>query len=112
MSKVELSQPHDEVTWAAHELENATWTFAKTYAKTCPHWWTHRKQWDKETYFRVLRAILKHGVKRRWRNGPQRSYLRAGNGYEYWCMIEHGNFTHQDSFILNRAELPDEDHPR
>ena len=70
---------------AAQALAAAKWTWAKTYAKTAPHFWTVRKSWDGNTFDGVVAAIQAHGQTKYWRGRPFR-YFIPGDGHRYWTM--------------------------
>ena len=88
---------------AASLLKSCRWTWAKTYAKFAPHWWTHRSSWPSEVFTRVVEAIHAHGVDVPWgRAGKIFRYLRPGDGYQYWVMDKPEQAG--ETVILNRAE--------
>ena len=90
---------------AAAILDRQKWTFAKRYAKLCPHWWTNKHKWDDpKDYEKVVECILENGDPDRWRKCPERMYLRPGDGYEYWVMV--GWKDRHESYILNRGKWP------
>lgn len=72
---------------ATQALATARWTWAKTYSKTAPHYYTLRKHWQDADFERVVAAIYQYGQVRYWRGRPFR-YFIPGDGNRYWTMGE------------------------
>lgn len=47
-------------------VNNASWTFAKTYAKTWPHEYIARDRVDEELFLSLVRHIREHGYEGRF----------------------------------------------
>lgn len=84
-------------------LDSQTWVWAKSYAKTAPHWYVVRNKCvDTERFLEVAEFISLHGQEERfWR--AKYTYLYYGD-FKYWAM----GTTHADSsvaVVINRARV-------
>tara|TARA_R100001460_G_scaffold8441_4_gene20876 strand:- start:3484 stop:3753 length:270 start_codon:yes stop_codon:yes gene_type:complete len=71
-----------------HEIENADWIWAKSYADTAPHWYIRDSE-HPLLYGMLLHQIKEHGVDENYTNDKGNTYicryLYYGN-YKYWWM--------------------------
>lgn len=75
-----------------HEIERTTWTWAKTYATTAPHWYIVKHQ-HPGLFYRLSQVIKLYGTDREYRDtGQVHRYLVIGES-QFW----------QIGIILNRA---------
>lgn len=81
-------------------VDALTWTWARTYAATAPHWWT-RKRDDPERFAILFDAIRRHGVSERFGQHYYRYLRLPGHEFKYWAM----SWSLAGSFILNRAKV-------
>ncbi len=83
-----------------HFIEDTTWTFAKTYADTWPHYYIVQEQVDNELYLELADYIDSNGYKEYFFS-KQMTYFDYGE-YTYWHMEN----------IINRCVLADTYHRR
>ena len=76
-------------------IEEAQWTWAKTYEDTYPHWYVLRQHYP-WLYSRMATAIAQYGVDRLFGEESHR-YLDIGD-CQHWIL----------GCVLNRAPLPQE----
>lgn len=65
-------------------VDDTSWTFAKTYAKTWPHEYIVRTRVDEGLFLSLVRHIREHGYEGRFYHRPI-TYLDA-DGLVYWTM--------------------------
>lgn len=84
------------------ELEKCNWIFAKTMAKSNPHWYTLRKDFnEKEVFLLIIAHIRYNGVPEIFEGVLYRVFY--WNGYKYW---DHPcDELNEDVDLLNRAIL-------
>ncbi|MEX2430291.1 MAG: hypothetical protein WD645_00045 [Dehalococcoidia bacterium] len=75
-------------------LEAAPWRWAKSYAKTAPHWYIVRHQVP-DLFNAMVDLVRAEGVSRRWKDGRTYRYLDL-DGWKYWHVTG----------VLNREPLP------
>ena len=81
-------------------IENSTWTFAKTYAKTWPHEYIVQENVDNDLFLEFADFIDKNGYQEKFYT--TKVIYFDYNGYSYW---------HMDN-IINRCVEADTFHRR
>lgn len=76
---------------------NVTWHWAKTYAKTFPHWYCVREEVGSEKFEDAVKFIRDHKIERMFFSSKYGYYDRGR--YTYWTM---GNPI-RDTTIINKA---------
>ena len=74
-----------------------SWTFAKTYAKTWPHWYIVRKNVDEASFLEFVKIIRNNGYKGKFYNKEIIYYDL--DEYTYWTM----GAPIEETTIINRA---------
>ncbi len=81
-------------------LQRAEWHWAKSYAKTAPHWYVVRGEFaDDKTFDDVVLFMRENGVDERFYSKTFTYYYHGG--FKYWTM---GNPVEQTT-IINRAKV-------
>ena len=89
----------DDLFYAAAELEQHKYVFAKSMPEN-PHWYTARKKWDDDAAFEQVAAISQeYGVKTRFEGNTYKQL--ALNGYTYWTM----GWPPAQTVIINRKRM-------
>ncbi len=83
-------------------VNNFTWTYAKTYAKICPHEYIVKDKigkgfWD--SFAEVVRYIREKGFTANYKSRSGEYYIL--DDYYYWTMVDPV----EETTILNRAKL-------
>jgi hypothetical protein len=117
--------PNPELLLFTNWLSNQNWIFAKTYAKTTPHYYIikdHLNQEDQKIYSQFVKFVFENGYIDPFYNN---NYIAIDiNGYKYWTMgiienqekpyeyiIEGRNkftlldYCNDSCVVLNRKEL-------
>lgn len=80
------------------------WTYAKTYAKWCPHWYLVKNQIaDQEGFKAFLEHIDRNGIWMAWGKNTRKYYDHKN--YRYWHM--HTTSTLHEAVIINRERIKD-----
>jgi len=88
---------NEDLVRLAHNLRNAEYKFAKTYAKTLPHFYTLKKTWDDpDEFVWTGRAVNKYGELRNMVGTPRKYYKL--DGWIYWLM-----WSPERENLINRA---------
>ena len=78
------------------EITRVRWTWAKTYAKTAPHWYIVKHQ-HPGLFYRLAAAINDNGVDREHRDtGRRLRYLVIGES-QFWVIGVILNRAHKDA---------------
>lgn len=78
------------------EIERASWTWAKTYAKTAPHWYILKQQYP-GLFYRLSQVIKLYGTDREYRDtGQIHRYLVIGES-QFWHIGVVLNRAHRDA---------------
>jgi hypothetical protein len=119
------NKPDPELIFYTDWLSNQSWIFAKTYAKTTPHYYIikdHLNQEDQKIYSQFVKFVFENGYIDPFYNN---NYIAIDiNGYKYWTMgiienqekpyeyiIEGRNkftlldYCNDSCVVLNRKEL-------
>ncbi len=78
-------------------IENETWTFAKTYAKTWPHEYLVRDRVDKDLFLQLVSHIRDHGYQGTFFSKPITYFDESG--MVYWTM----GAPVEETTIINRC---------
>lgn len=78
-------------------IENETWTFAKTYAKTWPHEYLVRDRVDKDLFLQLVSHIRDHGYQGTFFSKPIMYFDESG--MVYWTM----GAPVEETTIINRC---------
>ncbi len=78
-------------------VDEPSWTFAKTYAKTWPHEYIVRERVDEELFLSLVRHIREHGYDGRFYHKPITYFDEDGR--VYWTM----GAPIEDTTIVNRC---------
>ena len=81
-------------------MRKANWRFAKTYARTLPHWYTLWKDWtNRAEYEWVMRFMEAHGMDERF--GGRRFRIIQVDGWKFWCVDPFAS-----AIGINKKPLP------
>ena len=80
-------------------VSSNNWIFAKTYAKTSPHWYVVKEDCDQKLFEWAIIFIRKNG-KVEYYQGYHYTCFRY-EGYKYWTMGDPVKLTQ----VINRAKL-------
>jgi hypothetical protein len=79
--------PNPELLFFTNWLSNQNWIFAKTYAKTTPHYYIikdHLNQEDQKIYSQFVKSVFVNGYIDPFYNN---NYIAIDiEGYKYWTM--------------------------
>ena len=81
-------------------VNRARWNWAKTYAKTAPHWYCVREEFADDATFDAVVAHMRENARIEHFWGRPFHYFYHG-GFKYWTM---GNPINETT-IINRAKI-------
>jgi len=87
-------------------IEGAVWHWAKTYAKTAPHWYTRRREWGSAEDFEWFVQLIADKGREEQFFRTSFTYLHPGDEYKYWVMDSDPTKVE----IINRAEVSNVPH--
>jgi 2-polyprenyl-3-methyl-5-hydroxy-6-metoxy-1,4-benzoquinol methylase len=90
--------PYDDWQFVGDFIEKSNWRFAKTYAKTFPHYYTIKRDCDSNEYGQFYRLIRRYGYYYEF-FGKKYIQLNVNENY-YWTMGWPSN----ESEVINRKE--------
>jgi len=99
MEKIKTKSKFDDY------VNSVGWTFAKTYALKCPHYYRHIKaipDQEKPLLIAAAQFIRDFGFKGYYFTRPDRYYISGQ--YYYWTMFHYEDPGREIS-IINRAEV-------
>lgn len=80
-------------------IQNNSWIFAITYAKTAPHWYVRKTPDNADDFEEVARFIRTNGVERKF---YRKTFIYFDHeDYTYWTM----GYPISETTIINRAKL-------
>jgi hypothetical protein len=92
--------PDDLVNEAREFVATATWTWAKTFARFAPHWYTLRRNArDKAGYDALRTLIQRYNYARTWRTRTFRSITLDGR--LLWIMPDDPGTSNGGSVLIN-----------
>jgi hypothetical protein len=83
-------------------IDSLSFRFARTMPEI-PHEYVVRSPDNEASYVTLFRAIIEHGVDRRW-HGRLYRYLYPGDGWKYWAMTTEL----QESRVINRMKIEED----
>tara|TARA_R110002153_G_scaffold242851_2_gene398098 strand:- start:950 stop:1225 length:276 start_codon:yes stop_codon:yes gene_type:complete len=80
-------------------LESADYRVAKSYAKTHPHSYTLRENWNDDLFVNVVKHMRKHSNWSKFFKMPVKYFY--ANGYRYWTM----GYGLDQTKLINRVKI-------